>query len=45
MPDSIRLNGSSLPLLTQFPVNNHFQIGVYQDTLSKFDIIVRYKQS
>ena len=44
MPDSISLNGEQLPLLTQFPVNDHFQIGVYQGTISKFDIIVRYKQ-
>lgn len=44
MPDSISLNGKRLPLLTQFPVNDHFQIGVYQGTISKFDMIVRYKQ-
>ncbi len=44
MPDSISLNGERLPLLTQFPVNDHFQIGVYQGTISKFDMIVRYKQ-
>ncbi|SJZ43695.1 hypothetical protein [Treponema porcinum] len=44
MPDSITLNGKRLPLLIQFPVNDHFQIGVYQGTLSDFDMIVRYKQ-
>ena len=43
-PDSISLNGERLPLLTQFPVNDHFQIGVYQGTISKLDMIVRYKQ-
>lgn len=31
-------------LLVQFPVNSHFQIGVYQGTLSALDMIVRYKQ-
>ena len=44
MPDLISLNGERLPLLTQFPVNDHFQIGIYQGTISKFDMIVRYKQ-
>lgn len=44
MADSINLNGTSLPLLTQFPVNDHFQIGIYQGTLSQFDMLIRYKQ-
>ena len=44
MSESINLNGKSLPLLTQFPVNDHFQIGIYQGTLSQFDMLIRYKQ-
>ncbi|MBR4375285.1 MAG: hypothetical protein IKP49_13115 [Treponema sp.] len=44
MPAFISVNKERLPLLTQFPVNDHFQIGVYQGTLSNFDMIVRYKQ-
>ncbi|MBO4319863.1 MAG: hypothetical protein J5857_05285 [Treponema sp.] len=44
MSDFISVKGKKLPLLTQFPVNDHFQIGVYQGTLSKFDMIIRYKQ-
>ena len=33
-------------LLVQFPVNGHFQIGVYKGLLksSKYDILIRYKQ-
>lgn len=30
--------------LTVFPVNSHFLIGIYQGTLSKHDIIVKYRQ-
>ena len=44
MSDFISVKSKKLPLLTQFPVNDHFQIGVYQGTLSKFDMIIRYKQ-
>ncbi len=44
MPSSIIIKGEKLPLLTQFPVNDHFQIGVYQGTLSEFDMIIKYKQ-
>ncbi|MBQ7159188.1 MAG: hypothetical protein IJS09_07185 [Treponema sp.] len=44
MAKTINLNGSLLPLLTQFPVNDHFQIGIYQGTLSQFDMLIRYKQ-
>ncbi|WP_294429309.1 hypothetical protein [uncultured Treponema sp.] len=44
MPKTISLNGVALSLLTQFPVNDHFQIGIYQGTLSQFDMLVRYKQ-
>ena len=44
MPESISLNGKVLSLLTQFPVNDHFQIGIYQGTLSQFDMLIRYKQ-
>ena len=31
-------------LLVQFPVNDHFQIGIFQGKLSKFDILIKYKQ-
>lgn len=44
MAKCISLNGTRLPLLTQFPVNDHFQIGIYQGTLSQFDMLIRYKQ-
>ncbi len=44
MPETISLNGKVLSLLTQFPVNDHFQIGIYQGTLSQFDMLIRYKQ-
>ena len=35
---------SPLPLLTQFHVDSNFVVGVYQGTLSDFDIIVKYRQ-
>lgn len=44
MPETISLNGKVLSLLTQFPVNDHFQIGIYQGTLSQFYMLIRYKQ-
>lgn len=44
MPKTIKLNGKELPLLAQFPVNEHFMIGIYQGTISKFDMIIKYKQ-
>ena len=44
MPETISLNEKVLSLLTQFPVNDHFQIGIYQGTLSQFDMLIRYKQ-
>ena len=31
-------------LIMQFPVNDHFQIGIFQGALSKFDILIKYKQ-
>jgi len=31
-------------LLKQFPVNEHFQIGVFQGKQSKYDILIKYKQ-
>lgn len=37
-------DGKKIPLLIQFPVNSHFQIGVYQGTLSQFDMLIKYKQ-
>lgn len=44
LSETISLKGKQLPLLIQFPVNDHFQIGIYQGTLSDFDILIRYKQ-
>jgi hypothetical protein len=31
-------------LLTTFPVNTHFIIGVYQGNLSKYDLLIKYRQ-
>lgn len=36
------VNGSKL--ITQFPVNDHFQIGVFEGKLSPYDILIKYKQ-
>lgn len=44
MPKTIKLNGKELPLLIHFPVNDHFMIGIYQGTISKFDMLIKYKQ-
>lgn len=44
MAKSITVGGKSLPLLIQFPVNDHFVIGIYQGTISKFDMIIKYRQ-
>ena len=44
MANSITVGGKSLPLLIQFPVNDHFVIGIYQGTISKFDMIIKYRQ-
>lgn len=44
MPLEISMKGRKLPLLSQFPVNDHFIIGIYQGTLSEFDMIIRYRQ-
>ena len=42
MPEIIKKNGKKL--LIQFPVNDHFIIGIYEGTLSKFDMIIKYRQ-
>ncbi len=44
MAKSISKKGQKLPLLLQFPVNDHFVIGIYQGTISKFDMIIKYRQ-
>ncbi|SRR5574344_508896 len=44
MPNTVSLKGKRIPLLIQFPVNDHFIIGVYQGTLSEFDMLIRYRQ-
>ena len=31
-------------LIKQFPVNDHFQIGIFQGNISEFDILIKYKQ-
>lgn len=44
MPKVLKKKGKALDILVQFPVNAHFIIGIYQGTLSKFDMIIRYRQ-
>ena len=44
MAKSISKKGKKLPLLLQFPVNDHFVIGIYQGTISEFDMIIKYRQ-
>lgn len=51
LPDTIKVRQrdksyKETSLLVQFPVNGHFQIGVYQGLLpsSKYDILIKYKQ-
>lgn len=44
MANSISKKRRKLPLLLQFPVNDHFVIGIYQGTISKFDMIIKYRQ-
>ena len=44
MPKTIKKRDKELPLLTQFSVNDHFIIGVYQGALSDFDMIIKYRQ-
>ena len=44
MANSITVGGKSLPLLIQFPVNDHFVIGIYQGTISKFDILIKQNE-
>ena len=31
-------------LIMQFPVNDHFQIGIFQGTITDYDILIKYKQ-
>lgn len=40
MPSEIK----GMPILTSFPVNGSFYIGIYQGSLSPYDIIIRYRQ-
>ncbi|MEE1290600.1 MAG: hypothetical protein UHW86_06165 [Spirochaetota bacterium] len=44
MPENIKIKGKTHPLLIQFPVNHHFIIGIYQGSLSCYDMIIRYRQ-
>lgn len=44
LPTFTKKKGKPLPLLTQFHVDSNFVVGVYQGTLSDFDIIVKYRQ-
>jgi hypothetical protein len=37
-------NGKVLKLLLEIPVNGSFEVGVYQGTLSKFDMLIKYRQ-
>jgi len=45
MPTSAKLGMQEVKLLNQFPVNSHFQIGIYEGTISPLDIVIKYKQS
>ncbi|MGI5827246.1 MAG: hypothetical protein ACOX6C_02275 [Patescibacteria group bacterium] len=36
--------GEHVVPLAVFPANSHFLIGVYQGTLSKHDILIKYRQ-
>lgn len=40
IPDIVR----GRKLIMQFPVNDHFQIGIFQGTISDYDILIKYKQ-
>ena len=42
MPEIIKNSGKKL--LIQFPVNDHFIIGIYEGKLSEFDMIIKYRQ-
>ncbi len=44
MANSITVRKKKLPLLLQFPVNDHFILGIYQGTISEFDMIIKYRQ-
>ena len=45
LPESIiNKKGETVNLLIQFPVNHHFQVGVYQGKFSDYDILMRYRQ-
>ena len=44
MPKVLNRNKRKLSLLAEFPVNTHFQIGVYEGTLSQFDLLIQYRQ-
>ena len=36
-------NGKDV-LLAEFPVNGSFMIGIYQGSISKFDVLIKYRQ-
>lgn len=38
------MNTKGKVLLTSFPVNGSFYIGVYQGTLSPYDVVIKYRQ-
>lgn len=45
LPESIiNTKGEIVKLLIQFPVNHHFQVGVYQGKYSDYDMLIRYRQ-
>ncbi len=43
-PQNSFMNSKKNVLLTSFPVNGTFYIGVYQGKLSPFDVIIKYRQ-
>lgn len=42
MPPSMQIKGYEL--LAEFPVNGSYIIGIYQGTISDFDILIKYRQ-
>lgn len=44
MADSITVKKKKLPLFIQFPVNDHFVLGIYRGMISEFDMIIKYRQ-
>jgi len=44
MPSEISMKGTKIGLLLEMPVNSHFILGIYQGTISKYDMLIKYRQ-